>query len=117
MSKVLKKIDKASGARCGVLIFGKKPVASTFPKEEILYIKLAQQAFRHIFANADKNDFNYNEAHLQLGKRRLVCFRLEQGAFYIALFVDNSEFQKSQKLIRMALPTLEKLVSGLAKRL
>lgn len=120
MSKVLQKLEKMADTDCSAIIHLKRPIASTFAKEDIVILKLAQQAFSHIFKHADKADMlrssddvnvqPYDEAHLQLGARRLLCFRLTDDTFYISMIPQSNDIQKAQKVIRGALSILRKVV-------
>lgn len=124
MSKILKKLEGMAGTDCSAIIRYKHPIASTFGKNEIAILNLAQQAFTHILKHADKADTlkatdgetiqQYDEAHLQLGQRRLICFRLEDNILYISMLPQSNDIQKAQKVIRGALGVLRKVVSATA---
>lgn len=105
MSKILKKIDQLADAECSVLMQGNRPLGSTFPKDKIIYIKIALQSFGHIFKQADHLSPGYDEAHMQLSKQRLLCFRIGNGT-YISLLKKGSDVQKAQRVIRGARETL-----------
>ncbi|BBB30735.1 hypothetical protein [Neptunomonas japonica] len=119
MSKILKKLEGMAGTDSSAIMSNKRPIASTFDKDEAVILKLAQQAFTHIFKQADKADAlkpadseniqAYDEAHLQLGQRRLLCFRIEENTFYICILPQNSDIHKAQKIIRGALAILKKI--------
>ena len=124
MSKILKKLEGMAGTNCSALVQSSQSLASTFTKEESVYLKLSSQAFALIFKQADKGDAKkttsditpdlvtqrYDEAHLQLGQRRLLCFRLEDNTLYIAMIEQNKDVQKAQKVIRGAINILNKVV-------
>ncbi|MGY8870020.1 MAG: hypothetical protein ACKVJE_06225 [Pseudomonadales bacterium] len=122
MSKILKKLEGMAGTNSSAIMSNKRPVASTFAKDEMVILKLAQQAFSHIFKQADKADAlksagsenikAYDEAHLQLGASRLLCFRIEEDAFYICMLPQNSDIQKAQKIIRGALGIIKKIAGA-----
>jgi hypothetical protein len=114
MSKILNKLEGMAGTDYSALVINNRPIASTFSKEEMLYLKLSQQAFMHIFKQADKTQANdlYDEAHLQLGQRRLLCFRLEENTLYISMLAQTNDVQKAQKVIRGALSVLRKIASA-----
>ncbi len=115
MSKLLKTIDQLAGAECSVLMKGSRPVGSTFPKEKIIYIKLALQSFGHIFKQVDRLNTSYDEAHIQLNNQRMVCFRLPEG-FYISLLSKECEVQKAQKTIRLSRENLIQLLATYPNR-
>lgn len=122
MSKILKKLEGMAGTNCSALVRSSQPIASTFTKEESVYLKLSSQAFALIFKHADKADtekttseetiLRYDEAHLQLGLRRLLCFRLEDNTLYISMIEQNKDIQKAQKVIRGAINILNKVVNA-----
>lgn len=116
MSIILKKLEGMAGTNCSAIVMNNHSLASTFSKEEIVYLKLSQQAFARIFNHADTEIADstpqYDEAHLQMGERRLICFRLEDNTFYISMVPQNHDIQKAQKIIRGALNILRKVVSG-----
>ncbi len=122
MSKILKKLEGMAGTNCSALIQNSQPIATTFTKEEHVYLKLSSQAFALIFKHADKADAEqahtpevsarYDEAHLQLGSRRLLCFRLEDNTLYISIIEQSSDIQKAQKVIRGAINILSKVANA-----
>lgn len=122
MSNILKKLEGMAETDCSALVLNNHLLASTFPKEETIYLRLSQQAFTHIFKQSDKADLEnttsqdtapkYDEAHLHLGERRLICFRLEDNTLYISMVPQNQDVHKAQKVIRGALPVLRKVVSA-----
>lgn len=126
MSKILKKLEGMAGTNCSALVQNSQSLASTFTKEESVYLKLSSQAFALIFKQADKADAKkittnvasdkvtsrYDEAHLQLGQRRLLCFRLDDNTLYISMIEQNKDVQKAQKVIRGAINILSKIVTA-----
>ncbi len=127
MSKILKKLEEMAGTNCSALVQNSQSLASTFTKQEHVYFKLSLQAFTLIFKHADKADAEkiavldvathevtprYDEAHLQLGQRRLICFRLKDNTLYIAMIEHNQDIQKAQKVVRGAINILSKVVNA-----
>lgn len=122
MSKILKKLEGMAGTNCSALVQNSLPLATTFSKDDNVYLKLSLQAFALIFKHADKADAEkiathkttpiYDEAHLQLGERRLICFRLEDNTLYISMIEQNKDIQKAQKVIRGAINILSKIASA-----
>lgn len=122
MSKILKKLEGMAGTNCSALVQSSQPIATTFTKDENVYLKLSSQAFALIFKHADKADAGkttghettprYDEAHLQLGSRRLLCFRLEDNTLYISIIEQNQDIQKAQKVIRGAINILNKIAKA-----
>ncbi|SFG77110.1 hypothetical protein [Neptunomonas qingdaonensis] len=122
MSKILRKLEGMAGTNCSALVQNSQSLATTFTKEESVYLKLSLQAFTLIFKHADKADAEkvathdiaekYDEAHLQLGQRRLICFRLENNTLYISMIGQNQDVHKAQKVIRGAVNILSKVVNA-----
>lgn len=122
MSKILKKLEGMAGTNCSALVQNGQPIATTFTKDENVYLKLSSQAFALIFKHADKADAGkttdheitprYDEAHLQLGSRRLLCFRFEDNTLYISMIEQSRDIQKAQKVIRGAINILSKVANA-----
>jgi hypothetical protein len=115
MSQILTKLDKLSGSECSVLFSGSKPIASTFSKDKLLYLKLGHQAFTLIFKQAIKSNPYYDEAHIQIGNYRLISYRVSDSALYIALLPERSEIHRAQRILRESRPLLSKMITKLTQ--
>jgi len=114
MSKILTKLESLAGTQCSVLYSQGQSAFSTFPVEKSRYAKLAYQAFHHIFKHAHRVNAKYDEAHLQIGNERYICFQVAQECFYISLLPPKSDRNKAQKVIRGAHKVLTKLHNSTA---
>jgi hypothetical protein len=115
MSQILTKLDKLSGSECSVLFSGTKPIASSFPKDKLLYLKLGHLAFTLIFKQATKTNPDYDEAHIQIGHYRLMCYRVNDTSLFIALLPERSEIHKAQRVLRESRPLFTKMIAKLTQ--
>jgi hypothetical protein len=109
MSKILTKLESLAGTQCSALYSQGQSTFSTFPGEKSRYSKLAYQAFYHIFKHAHRVNIKYDEAHLQIGNERYICYQVAQECFYISVLPPKSDINKAQKVIRGAHKVLTKL--------
>lgn len=85
MSELLASVDKAGLIGCSCLLKGKDVTASSFGKEKRNYETIAKQTFSYIFLNVSKHKSKHNEAHLEIGEKRLSGFLLNQNTVLVCL--------------------------------
>jgi hypothetical protein len=111
MSEILNKLNALSGVKASIILLDQKPLMSTMSKEQLIYVKVGQQAFSHIFKKAVKLNPHYDEAQLQMGDQRLLGLLLDNGGLYLALLDSSASIQKAQRILRESRPLLNKVIT------
>jgi hypothetical protein len=111
MSEILNKLNALSGVKASIILLNQKPLMSTIRKDQLIYVKIGQQAFGHIFKKAVRYNPQYDEAQLQMGDQRLLSLLLENGGLYLALLDSSASVQKAQRVLRESRPVLNKVIA------
>lgn len=85
MSELLATVDKPGLIDCSCLLQGKEVQASTFPQENRNHETIAKQAFSYVFLNVAKMQTKHNEAHLEIGNKRLSGFMLKPNLILVCM--------------------------------
>jgi hypothetical protein len=111
MSEILTKLNALSGVKASIILLDQKPLMSTVRKDQLIYVKVGQQAFGHIFKKATQFNALYDEAQLQMGDQRLLSLLLDNGGLYLALLDSTASVQKAQRVLRETRPLLNKVIA------
>ncbi|WP_286240290.1 hypothetical protein [Neptuniibacter halophilus] len=85
MIELLAEVDKPGTIECSCILKGKEVAATSFPAELRNHEIIAKQAFSYVFLNVAKLKAKHNEAHLEIGEKRLSGFVLKPGVVLICL--------------------------------
>lgn len=90
MIELLGDVDKPGVIECSCLLQGKEILTSSFPQDRKNHQTIAKQAFSYVFLNVAKVRSKHNEAHLEIGDKRLSGFLLKPGLILICLSAKDS---------------------------
>ncbi|MAY40735.1 MULTISPECIES: hypothetical protein [unclassified Neptuniibacter] len=85
MSDLLGSVDKEGLVLCSCVLKGKQVVTSSFGKKVRNHETIAKQTFSYIFLNVSKHKSKHNEAHLEIGDKRLSGFLLKADTVLVCL--------------------------------
>ncbi|WP_299179868.1 hypothetical protein [uncultured Neptuniibacter sp.] len=77
MIELLDKVDKPNVIENSCLLQGKEVLASSFTPDKKNHETIAKQAFNYVFLNVARMNAKHNEAHLEIGDKRLSGFILK----------------------------------------
>ncbi|MDO6513874.1 hypothetical protein [Neptuniibacter sp. 2_MG-2023] len=85
MNELLGTIDKPNVVESSCFLEGKEVTTSSFTKANRHYETVARQTFSYIFLNVGKHKSKHNEAHLEIGDKRLSGFLLKANRVLVCL--------------------------------
>lgn len=94
MIELLEQLDQARIIECSCLLQGKDIIESSFPEAVKGYETVAKQAFSYIFMNVARAKAKHNEAHLDIGDKRLSAFLVKRHSVLICLSNKAEPVQK-----------------------
>lgn len=106
MIELLEQLDQADVIECSCLLRGKDILESSFPDALKGYETVAKQAFSYIFMNVARTKTKHNEAHLDIGDKRLSAFLVKRHSVLICL----SDKAESVQKVKDAMSGLRKLL-------
>lgn len=102
MIELLNLVDQPGVIECSSILKGKEVQASSFPEEYKNHATIAKQSFNYIFATAAKMNAKHDEAHLEIGDKRLSGFILKGDLILVCLSAKDSNIQQVRKQARQA---------------
>ncbi|MBR9885048.1 MAG: hypothetical protein GYB21_15960 [Oceanospirillales bacterium] len=85
MIELLEAVDELDFIEGCCLMQADQVVSSTFPAERRNHETIAKKAFNYVFQNAAKLRSAHDEAHLEIGEKRVSGFLLEGNQILICL--------------------------------
>jgi len=85
VNELLGTVDKENIVESSCFLEGKEVTASSFSKANRHYETVARQTFSYIFLNVGKHKSKHNEAHLEIGDKRLSGFLLKANRVLVCL--------------------------------
>lgn len=85
MRELLEQVDKPGIVEGCCILEGADITVSTFSSRQRNHETVAKKAFSYVFQNVGKLRTKHNEAHLEIGGKRLSGFILEGGRILICM--------------------------------
>lgn len=85
MNELFEAVDELDFIEGCCLLKGDQVLSSTFPAARRHHETIAKKAFIYVFTNASKLRTAHDEAHLEIGDKRVSGFMLEGGQILICL--------------------------------
>lgn len=102
MIELLNIVDEPGVIECSSILKGKEVLASSFPEQYKNHATIAKQSFNYIFATTVKMKSKHDEAHLEIGDKRLSGFILKGDLILVCLSFKDSNIQQVRKQARQA---------------
>jgi hypothetical protein len=102
MIELLNLVDHPGVVECSSILKGKEVLASSFPEQYKNHATIAKQSFNYVFATAAKMKSKHDEAHLEIGDKRLSGFLLKGDLILVCLSAKDSNIQQVRKQARQA---------------
>ncbi|WP_432696051.1 hypothetical protein ACQUQP_16110 [Marinobacterium sp. YM272] len=85
MRELLAQVAKPGIVDNCCILEGAEITVSTFSSQQRNHETVAKKAFSYVFQNVSKIRTNHNEAHLEIGSKRLSGFILQDGRILICM--------------------------------
>ncbi|GGB85735.1 hypothetical protein GCM10011352_09500 [Marinobacterium zhoushanense] len=85
MIELLEAVDELDFIEGCCLMQADQVLSSTFPASRRHHETIAKKAFTYVFTNASKLRSTHDEAHLEIGEKRVSGFKLEGSQILICL--------------------------------
>lgn len=100
MIELLELIDQPGLIECSSILQGKEVQVSTFPDQYKNHLTIAKQSFNYVFTTVAKMKARHDEAHLEIGDKRLSGFMLKGDMLLVCLSPKESNIQQVRKQAR-----------------
>ncbi|MCP4598346.1 hypothetical protein [Neptuniibacter sp.] len=102
MIELLNAVDKPGVIDCSCILKGKDVIATSFPEKNRNHQTIAKQAFSYVFLNVSKVKSKHDEAHLEVGEKRLSAFLLRSNLILVCMSAKDSNIQQVRNQARQA---------------
>lgn len=100
MIELLSAVDKSGTIESSCFLEGKNIVVSSFSAQQKNYETIAKQAFSYIFLNVAKVKTKHDEAHLEVGDKRLSAFLLKPSLVLVCLSAKDASLTQVRNHIK-----------------